>query len=249
MISTKPTMKIPRMSLRIPGAWKAIDEVAERLPLGWTLQQQQLTPAEGPPVFLDLLPADEDFPRIFQMSARRPPRKDEMYRIRKYHGNVAISGPGGSLYAAKHLLQMGAAMIRAGGDGVFIDNGLISHGSSDWLELASACGDPMAVFYAFVNVVCHDNEYKSHGMHALGHRDAVICCREQPQLSLRTIEDLLRASSCEGLTWNSGESFENSVGQEYRVQAVEDECPFDEHPILNPYGRYRLLIPQTVNRT
>lgn len=248
MISTKPTSRIPSVSLRIPGAWKTIDEVVERLPRGWTLHRQQLTPADGPPVFLDLLPSDDEFPRIFQVSARRPPRQDEMHRIRNYQSNAVISSPAGSLFAAKHLLQTGAAIIRAGGHGVFIDNGLISHGASDWLELASACGDPMAVFYAFVNVLCHENEYRSHGMHALGHRDAVICCREQPKLSLRTIEDLLRASSCDGLTWTSGDSFENSVGQEYRVEPVEDECPFDDHPMLNPYGRYRLLMPQAASR-
>lgn len=249
MISTKPTRKIPRVSMRVPGPWSTIDELVERLPRGWRLERDALIPADGPPVFIEMMPADDEFPKIFEMSARRSPRREEGHQIHKYRSNAGLSGPGGSLYAAKHLLQTGAAIVRAGGAGVFVDNGLIAHGGADWLELASACADPMAVFYAYVNIVCLKSQYHSHGMHTLGHRDAVISCRDQPRVSLRSIEDFLRASCCEGLTWKSGESFENSNGQAYRVRAIEDECPFEEHPILNPYGRYRLEELETANRT
>jgi len=240
MITTKASRKIPRVSMRVPGPWNSIDELVKRLPRGWKHEREVLIPADGPPVFIEMMPADDDFPGIFQMSSRRPPSKEELHRIKKYRSNAGVSGPGGSLYAAKHLLQTGAAIIRAGGAGVFVDNGLIAHGASDWLELASACADPMAVFYAYVNIVCVKSHYQSHGMHTLGYRDAVISCRDQPQTSLRSIEDFLRASSCDGVTWKSGESFENSSGELFRVQSLQDECPFEEHPILNPYGRYRL---------
>ena len=46
------------------------------------------------------------------------------------------------LEAARTMMQAGAALLRAGGAGVFIDNSALAHGGQQWLEMTED-GSPM----------------------------------------------------------------------------------------------------------
>ena len=87
--------------------------------------------------------------------------------------NVFLSGPGGSLQAARTMMQAGAAMVRAGGAGVFIDNSALAHGGQHWLEMTED-GGPDALSFAFVAIVRGKAEVWTMGMHVLGLRDIVM---------------------------------------------------------------------------
>ena len=55
--------------------------------------------------------------------------------------------------AARTMMQAGAAVVRAGGAGVFIDNSTPAHGGgSDWLDMTED-GGPDALSFAFVAIV------------------------------------------------------------------------------------------------
>src|SRR3989440_11003262 len=77
------------------------------------------------------------------------------------------------MQAARTMMQAGAAVVRAGGAGVFIDNSTLAHGGRDWLAMTDD-GGPDALSFAFVAIVSGKTEGWTMGMHVLGLRDVVM---------------------------------------------------------------------------
>src|SRR3989440_4683602 len=77
------------------------------------------------------------------------------------------------MQAARTMMQAGAAVVRAGGAGVFIDNSALAHGGGHWLAMAED-GGPDALSFAFVAIVRGRAEVWTMGMHVLGLRDVVM---------------------------------------------------------------------------
>ena len=77
------------------------------------------------------------------------------------------------MQAARTMMQAGAAMVRAGGAGVFIDNSALAHGGQHWLEMTED-GGPDALSFAFVAIVRGKADVWTMGMHVLGLRDIVM---------------------------------------------------------------------------
>src|SRR5207248_11330272 len=96
--------------------------------------------------------ADDQFAQIFRSSCRQPATEDELATVDGYRVNVLLSGPGGSMQAARTMMQAGAAVVRAGGAGVFIDNSALAHGGRNWLAMTDD-GGPDALSFAFVGIV------------------------------------------------------------------------------------------------
>ena len=119
------------------------------------------------------MPADDQFAQIFRSSCRQPATEDELATVDGYTVNVFLSGPGGSMQAARTMMQAGAAIVRAGGAGVFIDNSALAHGGQHWLEMTDD-GGPDALSFAFVAIVRGKAEVWTMGMHVLGLRDIVM---------------------------------------------------------------------------
>src|SRR5271170_6048004 len=105
---------------------------------------------------------------FFFLMIRRPPRSTLFP-----YTTLFRSGPGGSMDAARTMMQAGAAMVRAGGAGVFIDNCGLAHGGQHWLEMTED-GGPDALSFAFVAIVRGRNDVYTIGMHVLGLRDVVM---------------------------------------------------------------------------
>ncbi len=78
------------------------------------------------------MPPDGEFPSIFRSTLRRPANPEELEIVDRYTVNVALTGPGGSLDSARKMMQAAAAIIQAGGAGVFVDNSGLSHGAESW---------------------------------------------------------------------------------------------------------------------
>lgn len=83
---------------------------------------------DGTPVEIGARAADDQFANIFRSSCRQPATADELATVDRYRVNVCLSGPGGSMVAARAMMRAGAAVVRAGGAGVFIDNSGLVHG-------------------------------------------------------------------------------------------------------------------------
>src|SRR5947199_5384859 len=161
------------IALRIPGQWSHPGELIQRLPAGCRLTSEALILPDATQVEFGAVRADEQFAQIFRSSCRQPATEDELATVDGYTVNVFLSGPGGSMEAARTMMQAGAAMVRAGGAGVFIDNSTVAHGGHDWLAMTDD-GGPDALSFAFVAIVGGKTEVWTMGMHVLGLRDVVM---------------------------------------------------------------------------
>src|SRR5437667_6240950 len=121
--------------LRIPGTWSHPKELIESLPAGYRLTPEALLMPDETKVEFDPMPPDDQFAEIFRSSCRQPPTEEELSKTDGYTVNVCLSGPGGSLQAAQRMMEAGAAIVRAGGAGVFIDNCGLAHGREHWLAM------------------------------------------------------------------------------------------------------------------
>ena len=236
----------PAVNLRVPGRWQSLDEFLGQLPPACRWRRPWLHFESLPSVVLDWKPADTEFPQVFEISCRRPPLLDELNCIQRYSHNACIQGEGGSLEAARDLLQASAMLIRAGGAGVFIDNGALSHGAADWLNLEKHCHEPLAMFYAFVNITRCANGYTSYGMHTVGQQDCFIKCRpssdEAGSLALRALEDFLRTAARQQRVWVENEEFSDQDGHRFALRPhAHVDWLEDHHPMWNPYGRWELV--------
>src|SRR2546421_6675142 len=168
----EPTAAVT-IALRIPGKWSHPRELIQRLPAGCRLTPEALILPDKAEIGFGAMAADDQFAQIFRSSCREPATAEELATVDNYTANVLLSGPGGSLRAARTMMQAGAAVVRAGGAGVFIDNSTLAHGGRHWLELTDD-GGPDALSFAFVAIVRGKAEVWTMGMHVLGLRDIVM---------------------------------------------------------------------------
>src|SRR5262249_2303239 len=95
------------VALRIPGKWSNPGELAERLPPGCRLTAEGLVVPDGKRVECGAMKADNQFAQIFRSSCREPATAEELATVAGYTVNVILQGPGGSLPAARAMMQAG----------------------------------------------------------------------------------------------------------------------------------------------
>ena len=162
-----------RVGLRIPGTWSHARELLERMPAGYRLTPEALILPDKSEIEFGAMPADNQFAQIFRSSCRRKPDDDELEAVDRYSVNALLSGPGGSFAAARTMMQAAAALVLAGGAGVFIDNSGLAHGGRQWLQMTDD-GGPDALSFAFVSIISGQARVWTMGMHVLGLRDVVM---------------------------------------------------------------------------
>lgn len=241
MIAAKPTLVV----LRVAGPWRHMRDLAQRLPSGWRLSGQQLLPPAGPALELELRKADKEFPKVFRTgSMRRPAPRRELRRVDRAKHIACVAGCGGSLQCSRLMMSAGAAVVRAGGAGVFIDNSGLAHGGSDWTELADHQADLLTQSYAFVNFAGLNPDISSMGMHVFGEREAVIAPGRDPESALASVEDFIRDTLARPVPWTAGDCYRDVAGRKFSLREEKQRSPWPQlsqnNPMRNPYGAWRL---------
>lgn len=233
------TPSFPQITFRIPGSWAHPGELQRGLPEGYRLTPEVLILPDGTEVEFIPMPPDDQFPQIFRSSCRRPAREEELAIVDRYSVNVGLNGPGGSLEAARKMMRAGAAIVQAGGAGVFIDNSLLAHGGSGWRELADD-GGAEALSFAFASIVQRGEEVYTLGMHTLGFPDLLMRHAELEDSDDDLIEILCYICDSEK-PMTAGHVIADESGLRYQViEAASDG--FDPHsPVHNPFGRLRIV--------
>ena len=240
MEATNPQIVAPEVTLRIPGGWCSREDFLERLPHGCHLTPESLTLPDGVEFELNALAADDEFPSVFAGSCSKLPTEAEREQIENYKVNVCLSGRGGSIAAAKQLLAGGAAVLAAGGAGVFIDNCGLSHGATDWLALQDSA-DNGGVYWAFVSTARSDGLLYSVGMQVLGFRDAILPLTADKDYAYRALHSFLGYSAFSGVSIQDGDVVGDTVLPTFRAhQEPHDRFPATA-PMYNPYGQWRLV--------
>lgn len=229
----------PRITLRIPGAWSHPKELLERLPEGFRLGPDNFWLPDGMKIESNPLPPDEQFPGIFQSACRRSPTDDELAVLGRYTVNIGLSGPGGSLESAVRMMQAAAAIVRAGGAGVFIDNSALAHGGDDWIAMTDD-GGPDAISFAFVSIIRGPLEVNTMGMQVMGFPDLQMHSSDIDEHG-ETIVEIIRYICGGDQPIDVGHVLADDLGPRFQVVArAEDEFEVDS-PMHNPYGRLKIV--------
>jgi hypothetical protein len=227
------------IAFRIPGKWSGPQELIERLPEGHRFTAQALILPDGTEIGFSAMDADDQFAEIFKSSCRRPPTFEEWAAVRKYSANVILCGPGGSPDAARTMMQAAAAIIRAGGAGVFIDNSTVAHGGRTWLELTDD-GGPDALTFGYVAIIGGDHEVRKMGMHVLGRRD-VVMKKADADADEFGIIDVMRYLCESEKPIEDGHLLADLDGPRFRAVAEDDAEGRAGSPMHNPFGRLKLV--------
>ena len=242
----EPSLTIT-IALRIPGKWSHPRELVQRLPAGCRLTGEALILPDATEVEFGAMAADDQFAQIFRSSCRQPATPDELATVDGYAVNVLLSGPGGSLRAARTMMQAGAAMVRAGGAGVFIDNCALAHGGRHWLEMTED-GSPDALSFAFVAIVRGPAEVWTMGMHVLGLRDVVMKRADADARDFDIIE-VIRYLSRGEKPIDDGHVLADLNGPRFQAFTQDSaEGPVGS-PIHNPFGRLKLVSMRDIAET
>jgi len=233
------TDRAVRTTLRIPGSWSHPGELIERMPPGFRLTPEALILPDGTEIEFAPMPPDGQFAEIFKSSCRQPATNDELEIVDGYTVNVVLTGPGGSLEAARAMMQAGAAIVRAGAAGVFIDNSAVAHGGGHWIEMAED-GGPDAVSFAFAGIVRGEQQVWTMGMHVMGQPD-VLMRRADCDDDDHAIIDVIRYLCSGDKPIGDGHVLADEAGP--RFQAVADSSDQFEagSPMHNPFGRLKLV--------
>ncbi len=228
-----------RTTLRIPGAWAHPGELIERLPEGFRLTEDSLICPDGAALEISPMPPDDQFGEIFASACRRPATDEERATIGRYTVNIALSGPGGSMEAAQAMLRGGAAIVRAGGAGVFIDNCGLAHGGGDWVDMADD-GSPDAVSFAFVSIIQGEQDVWTMGMHVMGFSD-IAMRRADLDPEGEMIIETIRYICNEVKPIGDGHLLGDENGPRFRAAATDNDERVAGSPMYNPFGRLRLI--------
>ncbi|MGH7221690.1 MAG: hypothetical protein ACRELF_00515 [Gemmataceae bacterium] len=237
------------IDLRIPGQWSHPKELVQQLPAGCHLTGEALILPDGTQVAFGAVRADDQFAGIFRSSCRQPLTEEELAAVDGYRVNVFLSGPGGSMPAARTMMQAGAAVVRAGGLGVFIDNSTLAHGGRQWLDMAED-GSPEALSFAFVALVGGRTDVWTMGMHVLGLRD-IVMKRADLEADGLDIIDVIRYLCAADKPVEDGHLLADLSG--LRFQAFTEPAPVPGgrvgSPVHNPFGRLRLVSMRDIAET
>jgi hypothetical protein len=242
----KPAESIT-IALRIPGKWSNPGELIERLPAGYRVTADGPLLPDETEVGLGAMRPDDQFPGIFRSSLRQPATEQELATVDHYAVNVCLSGPGGSLQAARTMMQAGAAIVRAGGAGVFIDNCALAHGGQHWLEMAED-GSSDALSFAFVAIVHGKTDVWTMGMLVLGQRDIVMKRADAEEKGFDIVEVIHYLARGEKHIDN-GHVLADLDGPRFQAFTLESPKEFIGSPMHNPFGRLKLVSMRDIAET
>lgn len=242
----EPTAAVT-VALRIPGQWSHPKELVTRLPAGYRLTPDALILPDKTEIGFGAMAADDQFAEIFRSSCREPATADELAAVDGYTVNACLSGPGGSLQAAQTMMQAGAAIVQAGGAGVFIDNCALAHGGENWLAMAQD-GGPDALSFAFVAIVRGKADVYTMGMHVLGLRD-VVMKRADVEADGFDIVEVIRYLCRGEKPIDDGHVIADLSGPRFQVFMQESAEGAAGSPMHNPFGRMKLVSARDIAET
>jgi len=144
-------------------------------------------------------------------------------------------------------MHAAAAIIRAGGAGVFIDNSALSHGGQNWLEMAED-GGPDALSFAFVSIVRGKTEVWTMGMHVLGLCDILMKWADI-EIGGYDIVEVIRYLARNEKPMDDGHVIAEMDGPRFQVFTQESPPELSRGPMHNPFGRLKLVSTRDIAET
>lgn len=228
-----------RITVRIPGAWSHPGQLMERLPNGFRITGNSLVMPDGSEVDITPVPADKQFAAIFESSCRRPAAPHELKLVHRYSINILLSAPGGSPESAARMMRAAAALIDAGGAGVFIDNCGLAHGGEFWNQMTDD-GSSDALSFAFVGIVQGEQQVYTMGMHVLGFPE-LLMRRADADANQNAIIELIRYVAASEKPIGDGHLLADELGPRFQTVAIPAQDFETDSPMFNPFGMLKLV--------
>ncbi len=228
-----------QVTFRIPGNWSDLGELIRQIPSDYRLTPEGLVLPDGTLVEAYPVPPDDQFGQVFISSCRQPLTREEQNIIKHYTANMILLGPGGSLESAYRMMQAANAILDAGGAGVFIDNGALSHSRECWKQMVDD-GGPDAISFAFVSIIRGENRLRTVGMHVLGYPDFELTSDGQP-IDEQNIISIIRYVSLGEKPIAPGHLIFDENGLQFRATESTRERFDLAHPMHNPFGYLKLV--------
>jgi hypothetical protein len=149
--------------------------------------------------------------------------------------------------AARTMMQAGAAIVRAGGAGVFIDNSALAHGGQNWIAMTED-GSSDALSFAFVSIVGGREQAWTMGMHVLGLRDIVMKRTDADTDDFGIIDVLRYMCRCEKPV-EDGHVLADLNGPRFRAVTQGSAEELVGSPMHNPFGRLKLVSMRDIAET
>jgi hypothetical protein len=190
------------------------------------------------------MPPDDQFPEIFKSSCRRRPGDDELAVVARYTVNVGLTGLGGSLESALTMMQAGAAIVRAGGAGVFIDNSGLAHGGGQWIKMTDDAS-PDSISFAFASIVRGPQQVYTMGMHVMGFPDILMRSADIDEQG-ETIVEIIHYVCGGGRPIGVGHLLADEHGPRFQVVAITQDDLESRSPMHNPFGRLKIASAKDI---
>ena len=142
------------------------------------------------------------------------------------------------------MMQAGAAIVRAGGAGVFIDNCGLAHGGGGWLQMTDD-GSPDAVSFAFASIVRGRHEVYTMGMHVMGFPDILMRTADIDEEG-ETIVEIIRYVCGSGREIGVGHVLADEQGPRFQVVAMGQDDIEPPSPMHNPFGRLKIASAKDI---
>ena len=143
------------------------------------------------------------------------------------------------------MMQAGAAVVRAGGAGVFIDNCTLAHGGQHWLDMTDD-GGPDALSFAFVAIIRGKEEVWTMGMHVLGD---VVMKRTDVEEGGFDIVEVIRYLAGSDNPVGDGHMLADLDGPRFQALALDSSEKLAGSPMHNPFGRLKLVSMRDIAET
>jgi hypothetical protein len=235
------------VGFRIPGQWSHPKDLIGRLPADHRLTPDALFLPDGTEIGFGAVRADNQFAQIFRSSCRQQPTDAELAAVDRYTVNVYLMGPGGSMQVARTMMQAAAAVIRAGGAGVFIDNSALAHGGQHWLDMTDD-GSPDAISFAFAAIIRGKLDVYTMGMHVLGLRD-IVMSRADVERGGFDIVEVMRFLARGDKPVDDGHVIADLNGPRFRAFTQDSPKELAGSPMHNPFGRLKLVSMGDIAQT
>lgn len=166
---------------------------------------------------------------------------EQLGAIEKHSCTLYVIGKGGSIEDANKMLDVGLALLNAGGIAVKVESSGVAHTVENWTSAAQA-KEIHNTFRSFVTFVGEEEFYYSCGMHCLGYPDVVVLKDDyNPSEVVKLMETFLLYNLYEKPVLKSGETFSIDINSPYYI-LNHKPCTYfeEEHPFYNPYGVWEL---------
>jgi hypothetical protein len=237
-----PQDALPDIVLTIPGPWRSPERFAEELAGkgGYLLQGNEIVNvATRRAIPFGVQLPDAELPRMFQLAGQNRIPKKNLAELKHHACALTLRSCGGSVPAAREMMRVATAVMRAGGMAVKVDSAGIAHGREDWFKLA---GDkqPGGLYWAFVATIASERETYTCGMHHLGLRDSITAVDMPPK------ERWFHLNNFNGYVYQAhpvlgdGDVLGNEESAIFRIW--QEPCTIYGPDTLyhNPYGMWRL---------